>query len=152
MKQSEFFSSLLPLAQKAGEALPDQSDGYPGTSGYRVGLGTEPPCLRASQLFRHHCLRPSQCLVERRRHRAGRPFPPFPCLQLPRRLLHGLRPPDPFGLPVCRRRQRRPGKPSPARSPTANTSAKSTATTVPPIRLYWSKSAERSVFIINHKL
>lgn len=107
MKQSEFLHPLLPLAQKGGGSLPDQSGSHPRTSSDRVRLGTKHTCRRAPQLFRHHRLRPSQRLVERRRHRARRPLPPFPRLRQPRRLLHGLCPPGPLRLPLCRRCQQR---------------------------------------------
>lgn len=108
MKQSEFFSSLLPLARKAGEAFRINPVVILAQAAIESGWGQSDLASEHHQLFRPHRLRPLQRLVERRKHRVGRPFPPFPYLRQSRRLVHGLRPPDPFGLPVRRRRQRRP--------------------------------------------
>lgn len=108
MKQSEFFSSLLPLARKAGEAFRINPAVILAQAAIESGWGQSDLASEHHQLFRPHRLRPLQRLVERRKHRVGRPFPPFPYLRQSRRLVHGLRPPDPFGLPVRRRRQRRP--------------------------------------------
>ena len=105
MKQSEFFSSLLPLARKAGEAFRINPVVILAQAAIESGWGQSD---LASEHHNYFGLRPLQRLVERRKHRVGRPFPPFPYLRQSRRLVHGLRPPDPFGLPVRRRRQRRP--------------------------------------------
>lgn len=145
MKQSEFFSSLLPLARKAGEAFRINPVVILAQAAIESGWGQSDLASEHHQLFRPHRLRPLQRLVERRKHRVGRPFPPFPHLRQSRRLVHGLRPPDPFGLPGSPPTSATTRKPSPARSPTANTSAKSTATTVPPIKRCWSRFAEKSV-------
>ena len=108
MKQSEFFSSLLPLARKAGEAFRINPAVILAQAAIESGWGQSDLASEHHNYFGHHRLRPLQRLVERRKHRVGRPFPPFPYLRQSRRLVHGLRPHDPFGLPVRRRRQRRP--------------------------------------------
>ena len=149
MKQSEFLHPLLPLAQKAGEAfrinpvvilaqaaiesgwgqstLAVEHHNYFGITAYGrpnvwwKGEGIE---LGAHSLrFRVYDSPADSFMDYARLVRSAYPFPPMPATTQ---------------------------KPLPGKSPKANTSAKSTATTAPPTKHYWSKSAKKSKNNFNH--
>ena len=108
MKQSEFFSSLLPLARKAGEAFRINPAVILAQAAIESGWGQSDLASEHHNYFGLTAYGRSNVWWKGASIRVRRPFPPFPYLRQSRRLVHGLRPPDPFGLPVRRRRQRRP--------------------------------------------
>ena len=151
MKQSEFFSSLLPLAQKAGEAFRINPTVILAQAAIESGWGQSHLACEHHNYFGITAYGRPNVWWKGEGIELGAHSLRFRVYNCPgdsfmdyARLIRSV---YPFAADVSD-----DPKAFARKIATANTSAKSTATTVPPIRLYWSKSAERSVFIINHKL
>ena len=144
MKQSEFFSSLLPLARKAGEAFRINPVVILAQAAIESGWGQSDLASEHHNYFGLTAYGRSNVWWKGASIELGAHSLRFRTYDSPgdsfmdyARLIRSV---YPFAADVSDAR-----KPSPARSPTANTSAKSTATTVPPIKRCWSRFAEKSV-------
>ena len=135
MKQSEFFSSLLPLAQKAGEAFRINPAVILAQAAIESGWGQSDLASEYHNYFGITAYGRSNVWWKGQSIELGTHSLRFRVYDTPGDSVRSTRSP-----PTSATTQ----KPSPAKSPTANTSAKSTATTVPPIRRCWSRFAGRS--------
>lgn len=143
MKQSEFFSFLLPLARKAGEAFRINPAVILAQAAIESGWGQSDLASEHHNYFGLTAYGRSNVWWKGASIELGAHSLRFRTYDSPgdsfmdyARLIRSV---YPFAADVS------DDPKAFARSPTANTSAKSTATTVPPIKRCWSRFAEKSV-------